>query len=175
MHALELSSCASATTMATSRVVPLDASVRAVIDQHKLWLPSTTFRPSGSTTEICSNDSEMQTYGEGLVHEFRSQYWKVHLDMLLQRDADVQQIDHNDQPIGERKVLAFRFTSEADLLVDPGWSFDIIPVSGPILVNNALVNVGFYGHIDQASRLKAVSPPRDAVRHCWLYMNRVDG
>lgn len=70
--------------------------------------------------------------------------------------------------------MVIRFVSEAELPLDPGWSMDILPVTGPILVDEQLVQVGFYGHITQTSKVKAILPPIEAVRHCWLYMYRVD-
>lgn len=157
MPAFDMSRCGWASTMATTQVVQLDSNVRAIVDRHKPWLLSTTFRPFQSTIEICSNEYEMKLYGEGLVHDFRSQFWKI---------------DENDQPIDERRVIAIRFASADELPVEAGVSCDIIPVSGPILVNDILVRVGFYGHIDQTSRIRAISPPLEPIRHCWLYMSR---
>lgn len=167
-----MSRCGWASTMATTQVVQLDSNVRAIVDRHKPWLLSTTFRPFQSTIEICSNEYEMKLYGEGLVHDFRSQFWKVHMSMLLERGTDIVKIDENDQPIDERRVIAIRFASADELPVEAGVSCDIIPVSGPILVNDILVRVGFYGHIDQTSRIRAISPPLEPIRHCWLYMSR---
>ena len=78
--------------------------------------------------------------------------------------------DDGRHPIGERKLSLCRFTSSGVLYPPPGVCYDVLPISGPVLVGELLVQVGQYANVAQKILLQAVSPPVEPIRHCWLYM-----